>query len=234
VPAIEFSIETDRQYQHRRDLRSRGEVTTHEPFLVAAGIATGNTLEAVAAAWAVRRFVGTGNAVNWLRYAIGLVVLGALASTIISATIGVASLCTGGLQPWAAFKSWGTVHGLGPYAAGTGDERLMLLQVFMGVVAGSGLILGATISERDASKARKAGREMADLMIPEHLRDRHRRGLARYANYGASRFIGRRFETVPCAPMGPNSPLSSRSRASPLRARRSSPAFCAMSRNKGS
>jgi diguanylate cyclase (GGDEF)-like protein/PAS domain S-box-containing protein len=33
----------------------------------------------------------------------------------------------------------------------------MLLQIFMGVVAGTGLLLGATISDRDASKARKAG-----------------------------------------------------------------------------
>jgi len=33
----------------------------------------------------------------------------------------------------------------------------MLLQVFMGTVAGSGLILGATMSERDASMGRKAG-----------------------------------------------------------------------------
>ena len=306
-------------------------ITTHEPFGVAAGIATGNTLEAVAAAWAIRRFVGTGHAINWLRYAMGLVIFGALASTVISATIGVTSLCAGGLQPWGAFRPlwrtwwlgdaagdlliapvlltwsarprirtaeealepgiliacvitvsaavftrrfpaaapspleytvfpfiiwaairfgvagasvanlltavvavWGTVHGFGPYAAARGDERLLLLQIFMGVVAGSGLILGAAISERDASKARKAGmleaaldcivtidhvgrilefnpaaeqtfghrradvigQEMADLIIPAHLRDRYRRGFARYARSGVSPLVGRRLETV--------------------------------------
>jgi integral membrane sensor domain MASE1 len=67
-------------------------ITTHEPFMVAAGIATGNTLEAVAAEWALRRVSvpgGGSDAVNRLRYALGIVVFGALASTIISATIGV-------------------------------------------------------------------------------------------------------------------------------------------------
>ena len=49
-----------------------------------------------------------------------------------------------------------TVHGVGPYAVGQGDERLILLQVFMSVIAGSGLLLGATVSDRDASHARGA------------------------------------------------------------------------------
>lgn len=306
-------------------------ITTNEPLVVASCIATGNTFEAVTAAWAIRRFVGARDAVNWLRYAIGLIVFGAIASTVISATIGVTSLCAGGLQPWTAFGPlwwtwwlgdaagdllvapalltwsarprmktpqeaievgmlvacllvtsavvftrqfataaphpfeyavfpwvtwaavrfgvagvsianvliagvavWGTVQGLGPYAAGQGDERLMLLQVFMGTVAGSGLILGAAISERDASKARKAGmleasldpiitidhlgrilefnpaaertfgyredevvgREMAGLLIPDHLRDDHRRALAHYSPANASRVIGRRVEML--------------------------------------
>ena len=227
-------------------------ISLHEPLLVAVCIAAGSTLEAVFAARVMRRVVGAGQAINWLRYAIGLVLFGAVASTAISATIGVVSLCAGGLQPWSAFTPlwwrwwlggaggdlliapvlltwrarprirtmkdaldmgllaaclaavgaavftrrfvaaapypleytvfplviwaairfgiagvsmanlliagiavWGTVHGFGPYAAGQGDERLVLMQVFMGIVAGSGLILGATISERDASRARK-------------------------------------------------------------------------------
>jgi diguanylate cyclase (GGDEF)-like protein/PAS domain S-box-containing protein len=228
-------------------------VTNHEPALVALGIATGNTFEAVAAAFVVRRVVGTGHSTNWLRYALGLVVGGALVSTIVSATIGVASLCAGGLQPWAAFRQlwwtwwmgdaasdllvapvvltwnarprfrswregaeavslaaglvavstlvfdrpfasagpqpleyvlfpfiiwaairfgvagaaianlmtsalaiWSTIHGVGPYAIGRGDDRLILLQVFLGIVGGSGLILGATVSDRDVSRKRKA------------------------------------------------------------------------------
>jgi diguanylate cyclase (GGDEF)-like protein/PAS domain S-box-containing protein len=229
-------------------------VTCHEPVLVALGIATGNTLEAAAAAFVVRRVIGTGHSTNWLHYALGLIVGGALVSTIVSATIGVASLCAGRLQPWAAFRPlwwtwwmgdaasdllvapvvltwsarprfrnwrdgaeavslaaglvavstlvfarpfasaapqpleyvlfpfiiwaairfgvagaaianlmtsslaiWSTVHGVGPYAAGGGDDdRLMLLQIFLGILGGSGLILGATVSDRDASRKRKA------------------------------------------------------------------------------
>jgi diguanylate cyclase (GGDEF)-like protein/PAS domain S-box-containing protein len=227
--------------------------TSHEPALVALGIAFGNTLEAVAAAYVVRRLVGDLNSTNWLRYALGLVVGGALLSTTVSATVGVISLCSSGLQPWAAFRQlwwtwwmgdaasdlliapvalmwsarprfrtwlegaeavglaaglvvasllvfarpfdsaagqpleymlfpfliwaalrfgvagaaianlmgaslaiWGTIHGLGPYAAGRGDDRLMLLQIFLGTVGGCGLILGATVSDRDASRKRKA------------------------------------------------------------------------------
>src|SRR5215470_3082436 len=228
-------------------------VTTHTPALVALGIASGNTLEALAASYVVRRLVDEVSSTNWLRYALGLVVGGALVSTTMSATIGVFSLCAGGLQPWASFPHlwwtwwmgdaasdllvapvvltwsarprfrsslegaeavslaaglivasllifarpfdsaapqpleyllfpfliwaairfgvagaaianlmgaslaiWGTIHGLGPYAAGRGDERLMLLQIFLGIVGGSGLILGATVSDRDASRKRKA------------------------------------------------------------------------------
>ncbi len=228
-------------------------VMNHEPAVVALGIASGNTLEAVGAAYVVRRLVGDLSSTNWLRYALGLVVGGALASTTVSATIGVISMCASGLQPWAAFRQlwwtwwlgnaasdlliapvvltwaarprfrtwlegaeamslaaglvvasllvfarpfasaapqpleytlfpfliwaairfgvagaaianvmgaslaiWGTIHGLGPYAAGRGDGRLMLLQIFLGIVGGSGLILGATVTDRDASRKRKA------------------------------------------------------------------------------
>jgi diguanylate cyclase (GGDEF)-like protein/PAS domain S-box-containing protein len=226
--------------------------TSHEPTLVALCIASGNTLEAVAAALLVRRVAGSSDSKSWLRHTLALVVCGAMLSTIVSATIGVLSLCAGRLQPWSAFGQlwrtwwmgdaagdlliaplllswsgrprlrawrevpeaaaialslaavsavvftrsfdraapqpleyivfpfiiwgairfgiagaamanlltscvavWGTVHGLGPYASGRGDERLMLLQIFLGVMGGSGLILGATASDRDASNARK-------------------------------------------------------------------------------
>src|SRR5207244_5340497 len=60
----------------------------------------------------------------------------------------------------ATVAIWGTVYSFGPYAAApgpAGEERLMLLQIFLGVVATSGLLLGATASDRDASRVRKAG-----------------------------------------------------------------------------
>ena len=47
------------------------------------------------------------------------------------------------------------MHGWGPYGVGEVGERLMLLQIFMGIVAGTGLLLGAAVSERDASARRR-------------------------------------------------------------------------------
>lgn len=43
---------------------------------------------------------------------------------------------------------WGTARGYGPIVAPTMNERLMLLQLFMSVVAGTGLILAADDEER--------------------------------------------------------------------------------------
>ncbi len=40
------------------------------------------------------------------------------------------------------------------------------------------------------------GREMAELIVPERLRDHHRRGMAHYLATGEATILGRRFETV--------------------------------------
>ncbi len=319
-------------------------ITTHEPLAVALGISLGNTLEAVAAAWLIRRYAGTPFSRSWLQLTL-LVGLGAIVTTMISATIGVASLCLGGLQPWTAFVPlwrtwwlgdaagdlliapamlafsarprgltgrqwlevgaivaglstaavvvfarridsaahypleylvfpfliwpairfgiagaafanlltatvaiWGTVHSFGPYAAApgpAGEERLMLLQIFLGVVATSGLLLGATASDRDASRVRKAGwldaaldciismdhagriiefnpaaertfgctraeaigREFAELLLPEHLRDYHRRAITMTNRIGDPGILGRRFETVALRAGGAEFPI---------------------------
>ncbi len=228
-------------------------ITTNEPLLVALSIATGNTLEAVVATWLLHRYVGFGDSIDRLRHALGLVVLGALISTAISATIGVTSLCLGGVQPWRAYgvlwetwwlgdatgallvapmlltlgnwprlwrdirpaetallliglvsasagvfggrlrasdlhypleytvfpfliwaavrsgvagaaianilasgiAVWCTVHGFGPYAAGDVGEHLMQLQAFTCIASATGLLLGAAISERNASARRR-------------------------------------------------------------------------------
>jgi diguanylate cyclase (GGDEF)-like protein/PAS domain S-box-containing protein len=228
-------------------------VTAQETPVVAACIAIGNTLEAVSAAYLLRRFTGLSSSLDRLRHALGLVVFGALLSTMIGATIGVTSLCVGGMQPWSTYRQlwwtwwlgdavgamlvapalltlgawrhirrdgraaeaavlllgllsvsaavfassyaenaphntleytlfpfliwaairfgiagaamanmlasgiavWGTVHGWGPYGVGDVGERLTLLQIFMGIVAGTGLLLGAAVSERDAAGRRR-------------------------------------------------------------------------------
>jgi signal transduction histidine kinase/integral membrane sensor domain MASE1/AmiR/NasT family two-component response regulator len=76
---------------------------THEPVGVALGIATGNTLEAVLGAWLLRKGVGFANSLDRLRDVLALLVLAAGVSTTVSATIGVTSLCLGGVQSWADF-----------------------------------------------------------------------------------------------------------------------------------
>jgi signal transduction histidine kinase len=65
------------------------------PF-VAAGIATGNTLEAVLGAAALSR-IGLDPRLERVRDVAWLILSGAVSSTVASATIGVASLCAGGI-----------------------------------------------------------------------------------------------------------------------------------------
>ena len=82
-------------------------VTTEEPVFVAAGIALGNTLEAVLGGWLLERLDFRPRLAR-LRDAGALVVGGALISTLVSATLGVLSLCAGGVHPWPQFGAlWG-------------------------------------------------------------------------------------------------------------------------------
>ena len=55
---------------------------------------------------------------------------------------------------------WGTVRGYGPFAAPTTHESLILVQVFMGVVAVTTLVLGAVTIEREGAK--EAARQSRD------------------------------------------------------------------------
>lgn len=80
-------------------------VTTHEPILTATAICIGNTLEALCGAWMLNRFVRFSTSFNHLRDVLGLVLFAAIGSTMIAATVGVASLCISQLQPWDAYSS---------------------------------------------------------------------------------------------------------------------------------
>jgi signal transduction histidine kinase len=82
---------------------------TGAPVLAAAGIATGNTLEAVVGAYALSRVPGFRLSLDGLRDVLALIALAAGLSTMISATIGVASLYSAGLvqQPKLA-ETWRT------------------------------------------------------------------------------------------------------------------------------
>src|SRR5262249_34301876 len=88
-------------------------ITAHETIPVALGIAAGNTLEAVAGAWMLRRFITFDTRIARLTDVMALTFLAAGVSTAISATIGAASLCLGGLQPWGHYGSLWLVWWLG-------------------------------------------------------------------------------------------------------------------------
>ncbi len=79
--------------------------STAVSLATAGGIALGNTLEALAGAYLLRRVVRFRNSLGRLQDVLGLVVLAAVVSTTVSATIGVASLCLGGAAPWALYGS---------------------------------------------------------------------------------------------------------------------------------
>ena len=80
-------------------------VTTDVPVYTAAGIAVGNTLEAVVGASLLDR-VGFRPSLVRLRDIFALVVLAAVLSTAVSATIGVASLSVGDSLSQGALSTW--------------------------------------------------------------------------------------------------------------------------------
>ncbi|PYS49417.1 MAG: hypothetical protein DMG13_23515 [Acidobacteria bacterium] len=83
-------------------------VTTNTPLLTSLGISAGNTLEAVAGAYMLNRWIGFHPSLQRFRDIFGLILFGAIVSTAISSTIGVTSLCLMGIQPWQRFGSlWG-------------------------------------------------------------------------------------------------------------------------------
>jgi integral membrane sensor domain MASE1 len=56
----------------------------------------------------------------------------------------------------SALALWGTLHGFGPFARGTPNESLLLLQVFMGTIAVTTMTVAAVVAERrDAEKQRE-------------------------------------------------------------------------------
>lgn len=296
--------------------------------LVALGIATGNTLAAVGGASALGCIPGFDTSLRRVRDVLALLVLAAVASTAVSATIGVSSLYLGGVidsgsfgRTWltwwlgdmvgdllvaplilvwasrrlslreitgarvaeavvlavslaavglfvsrrpdvfgeayaffvpliwaalrfgqrgivvslvfvAAISITETALGRGPFAGPPTAESLFALQSYLAVTAPALLLLGAAISSiRDDERRRAAimnvaldclitidhrghivdfnpaaektfghrrqdvlGKEMAELIIPERLRDGHRQGLQQYLATGETRILGKRFD----------------------------------------
>ena len=126
-----------------------------------------------------------------------------------------------------------TVAGSGPFSAPDAGYGLILLQIFMGVLASTAVLLCAAIAEQQTTQWRMraildtapdaviamdhrgiitdfnpaaermfghrqssaVGKELAELLIPEDLREQHRRGLRHYLRTGEGPFLNRRVET---------------------------------------
>ncbi|MDX6385245.1 MAG: hypothetical protein QOK48_2818 [Blastocatellia bacterium] len=76
---------------------------TNVSLATAAGISTGNTLEALIAVYLVRRFVGSRNPFQRAGDVLRFVVFAAILSTAVGATIGNLSLCLSGAAAWSSF-----------------------------------------------------------------------------------------------------------------------------------
>lgn len=68
----------------------------------------------------------------------------------------------------SCFAVWGAIHERGPFVAGGLDQRLILLEVFMGVMAGTALVLGAVVAERRrAEEAVALARDQLELRVQQ-------------------------------------------------------------------
>jgi anti-anti-sigma factor len=84
-------------------------LNTGVPPVTLLGIVAGNTLEALAGAFLLRRVAGFGPGLERVRDVLSLVLFGAVISTMASASIGVTSLLIGGTTSWAHAPSlWRT------------------------------------------------------------------------------------------------------------------------------
>jgi PAS domain S-box-containing protein len=226
------------------------------PMWTAFVIASGNTLEAVAATWALRHARDFSGAFQRVRDVVAFVIVAAVVCTAIGATVGVMTLCAAAVQPWDRFAAlwfdwwlgdalgavivapailttvgqpssrrdwiraaafvavaalvthvvfgqllglrshplefvvfpvviaaalnggrsvtswvvltasavsiWHTARGAGPFAGPEVHQSLILLQAFMGVLAGTALMLAAAVAERGTGEHRE--RDAANVL----------------------------------------------------------------------
>src|SRR6516225_1251738 len=83
------------------------------PHVAAAGLACGNTLAALTAAFLLRRITNFDVSLSRLRDLLGLIAYAALGSTTVSASIGVAVLFTTRVHPWSGALSAWVIYWLG-------------------------------------------------------------------------------------------------------------------------
>jgi PAS domain S-box-containing protein len=78
---------------------------TDAPLWTAVIVATGNTLESVLAVWALRRLPRFDDGLRRVPDVLALLMIGAVLCTMVSATVGVSTLCLAGEQPWDRFAA---------------------------------------------------------------------------------------------------------------------------------
>ncbi|HEY3236758.1 MAG TPA: MASE1 domain-containing protein, partial [Polyangiaceae bacterium] len=110
---------------------------TGAPALVAGGIATGNTLEAVVGATLLIRVLGFHPGMAKIRDAIGFVFIAAILSTAISATVGVSSLLAGHVIRMDSFAETWRAWWLGDVIGALVLAPLLLTWTSLGIPAPS-------------------------------------------------------------------------------------------------
>jgi len=80
-------------------------ITTQGSLATTLGIATGNTLEALLAAWGINRFANGARAFERARNTFKFVLIAAVLSTVVSATFGVTSLTLTGFAEWNRYPA---------------------------------------------------------------------------------------------------------------------------------
>jgi signal transduction histidine kinase/ActR/RegA family two-component response regulator len=92
-------------------------LATEVSLITAIGIAVGNTLEATAAAFLIRRLIGLRSPFDQAQDVLKFIVIAGMLSTTVSATIGSMSLCISGAASWSSFKplwlTWWLGDGVG-------------------------------------------------------------------------------------------------------------------------
>ena len=78
---------------------------TTAPSWTAVVVASGNTLEALAAVWALRQIPSFDIGFRRLVDVLAFVLIAAVGCTILSATVGTVTLCAAGAQPWSQFAA---------------------------------------------------------------------------------------------------------------------------------
>jgi signal transduction histidine kinase len=99
-----------------------------------AGIATGNTLEALVGAWLVNRFAGGSRAFDRATTILRFAALAGVGSTTISASLGTVSLAATGYAPWSQFGTIWLTWWLGDAAGAAVVAPLIVLWFKRGMI----------------------------------------------------------------------------------------------------